>query len=353
MQHHSLLPLLFVPALCAQGIVSPGAFAGAEGPSYGTMPIGAHSLPVRHLQVHGDVGGAPRTIGAIAFRRAMELNGSNYSAYSILCDVWLSTAATGVDAPNATFDANHGPDRQLVAGAHLVHFPADAGEGPWPAPFAYRIPFQQPFAWSGQGDLCWDVRVQSRTSGPSPNLDAADDVRRTDPWPVVAHKGSGCVASGYTTPVYVFGSAHSDWAQSRISVTLAGSSWPRNALVHVGFGTSEAQWGQVPLPLPLPGTGCTVYAEQLLHAPVLTSASGQFNATFGVVTNPAHHGVGLFAQALAVDPTANSFGVVLSRMVQVSIIAPYASVPVAEVSSASGGATGTAKARNGVITRFE
>src|SRR5690606_29880532 len=128
-----------------------------------TGPFGQNSSTGwRHLQVHDDLTGAPRTFRSLAIRRDAAAQGP-YNAYSLRLTLILSKAATTSDTLDATFDANHGPDRITVVNDRTITFPSTAATG-GPAPFDYVVPFDVPYSWNGTGSLCWEVRVQSSTN---------------------------------------------------------------------------------------------------------------------------------------------------------------------------------------------
>src|SRR5688500_10201920 len=99
-----LLPALCLAPLTAQSIVSPTHFTNAEGNSYSADGLGTAGTPNRYLELHGDLEGTPTTFARISFRRDGEsINTAPVPAYTVLCDVFLSTAASTTAAPNANF----------------------------------------------------------------------------------------------------------------------------------------------------------------------------------------------------------------------------------------------------------
>jgi hypothetical protein len=355
MRHLSAV-LLLTPFLSAQGAVSPRHFTHAEGNSYSDAPFGTTTNPYRYLQIHGDV--PAMTISSLAVRRDVTASAAAEAGYGIIADVFLSTAASTVAAPSPTFDSNHGTDKTQVASFKFVNFPATAN-GPMPRPFEYKIAFDRPFVYGATGPLCWEIRIQSRQNQNNPYHDLVTG-SSTNPPVQVNSIGTGCRASGYTSPLFLTQSTNTNWPGGSVNFTYTGSSSPKSTVVFLMMGINDQNFSGIPLPFELPTTRgsasgeCRVYLAPVLLLPTFTTASGNFLTNFGLPATPEYNGARLLTQVLAPDASANPIGVVTSNMVSSHWTAPYALVPLSKVSLfGSLGTTGTATVNNGLVVLFE
>lgn len=345
-------------ALAAQGSVSPAHFTTAEGNTYGYTGPGSNTTPDRLLQVHDDLAGAPRTISSIAFRRDASVNNS-YTGYTAICDVFLSNAAVNSGTTVATFDTNHGTNKVQVASFNVSQWPATTHSGA-SAPFAYKILFGQPWAYNGVGSVCLDVRVTSRTNTSIVYFDYQSTAASTNPAAYDESRGVGCKATGFTTTMALTGSSSPNWPANSLTLNWSGSSLPKNTLVYLCIGASDKVWGALPLPFVFPGTNgqpsgtCTVYTDWSVTIPASTTATGALSLNLGFPVNPTYNGASVYSQIAAVDTVANSYGLVMSNLVQHQVISPYTNIPVSLVYSAGGlPVTGTLRLRAGYPIKFE
>jgi hypothetical protein len=356
------LPTLLLPTLCAslagQAVVSPSHFQNAAGNSNGYAGVGHYASVSRHLQVHDDLAGTPRTIHRIAFRRETPSNNTTVPASSLVCDLRLSTAVTTAAAPNATFAQNHGANMQQVSSFQFCQLPASPPAGA-AMPFEYVIPFGQPFQYDGLGPLAWEILVHSSATGGGVLLDACV-TGSTNPKAALAVRGVGCKASGKSLGVTLGGDSSPVWSSNRLNLSYLGGNLPNSAPAWIAIGTSGSQWSGVPLPVPVPGSAaapsgtCSVYNNWLILLPAIASATGSLQTNIGMNVHPGMHGASLFAQAIAIDLAANSVGLVLSNLVEHQVVAPFPAPPVGQVTVASShNAVGTATARRGAIVRFD
>ena len=353
-----LLPaLLLAPVLSAQGIVSPGHFTLTEGNTY-DHKIFSTSTPFRYLEIHDDLQGAPRTISKMSFRRDGVAGASSASdAFSMLCDIWMSTATTTAATPNKTFASNHGTDKLQVASFKLLQFPATLPGG-LSRPFEYFVPLAQPFAFGGQGPLCWEMLVSSRTNTSTLPMDMVQS-SDANPHAWTATIGVGCKSTGYTQAIYAYGGSSPNWAMNTMTLSYNAQNLPKNALVYLAFGNSIGSWSGVPLPIEVPGSGsgpsgvCSAYNNWMMTVPQLTTATGTLSAGLGVGVQPFYNGGSIYAQVVALDAGANPWGVVTSATLQHQVVAPYTAVPVGDVSSANLGANGSERANTGYVVLFE
>ena len=126
--------------------------------------------------------------------------------------------------------------------------------------------------------------------------------------------GIGCTAGISSSPAliltsgtYAPGSAHS----------IYGSSLGANAPVLTMIGASDQVYGGVPLPYTLPGTNCSAYASfdftigqfADITGAILPQSASSF---LTIPADPAFSGAQLFEQHVALVPSANSYGIVMS-----------------------------------------
>lgn len=344
--------------LAAQSIVSPAHFATAPGNSNGYAGVGHYASISRHLQVHDDLAGTPRLIHRVALRRDTPVNDVPVPASTLVCDLRLSTAASSAAAPLASFDANHGTNAQTVASFQLYQLPASPPTAAT-MPFEYVLPFNQPWSFDGQGPLAWEIRVHSSNTSGGFLLDACANAG-ANPKPAAAAFGRGCRAFGANQPATLSGDAAPSWSSGGMTLSWLGGNLPANTLTWLALGTSSSAWGNLALPAEVPLTAqaasgaCTIYTDWTAFLPVLTNASGTLSTNLGASIFRSQHGRSVFAQAIALDPNANSYGAITSNLVEHVIVAPFGDVPVGQVSLASShGANGQASARRGAIVRFD
>jgi hypothetical protein len=350
-----LLPARY--ACAQQWLTTPGAFAHQEGGSSGSIPFGRVTDTYRYLQVHDDVTGPARMLRGLSFRRDGGRWGP-FAAYGVTLDAWISTAALDAARASATFASNHGPDRIQVVANKQVLFPDAADPTPLPAPFAYTIPFDVAFPYSGAGSICWDVRVLGQTN---PDYVFHDLVTASDPNPALrlGRFGEGCRATGATAPVASTPGALMDWPQGTGTLFLGGRHAGANAAGILVVGWSHTSWFSFPLPLEIPFSAffpsgpCNLYtnwgltfAAQADYRGIIPSRSVPLALFTGT------GGVNLFTQTLVHDPNAAG-GLVTSDAWVLHFVEPFAAQPVARVLNQNGGlATGAVNRGVGLIVQF-
>ena len=357
----TLAVLTLASALAAQGLVSPAHFTQAEGNTYSYVGIGSTSTPDRVLQVHDDLKGVVRTIGSVAFRRDASLASSSYdyAAYNILCDITLSNAATTSASISTTFDLNHGANKTQVASFKLAAFPATKHKR-GSEPFDYKILFTTPYAFDGSTGLCFEIKVNSKTNTQTVYLDYQSTTVSTNPYAYDEYTGTGCKATGYTSPMFVQGNSNPNWPANSLTLGWTGSSLPKNALGYLCLGASDQTWSSLTLPFALPGTSsapsgtCTVYCDWSVQIPALSNATGGLTQNIGFQANPNWNGQSIYSQLVFLDAAANSWGAVMTNRVQHQVIAPYTLLPVS-ICYAQGGlpVTGTVAKNQAYPIKFE
>jgi hypothetical protein len=181
--------------------------------------------------------------------------------------------------------------------------------------------------WDGTG---WTQRVTA-ASPPARDLHAlAYDVARgrtvlfgsfyyPDTWeygPVVPGTyvpfGTGCAGSA-GVPVLAAGSELCPYPGNDLTVEVAPV--PASTAVVFSLGLSQTQWGSLSLPFALDGLGmpgCALFASG--DATLLRFATGSVaSLTIPIPNNQAFVGLAFYAQAFALDPTANAAGATASN----------------------------------------
>jgi hypothetical protein len=349
-----VLPALLLP-LAAQTVVSPQHFTGTEGNGYSPDGFGTTLTPNRYLSIHGDLQNGPITITKISFRR--DVDSLAMEPFSMLCDIFMSTAATTTSAPSATFDSNHGANKQQVAQFALYQFPATQ-PGSMPRPFQYPLLLSQPYSHAGTAPLCMELRITSRTNTSTLYCDWVSGAS-ANPSPNTRSTGTGCRYTTAGPRLTLYGSGSASWSQGGVTFHLNGYNATPNSLLYASIGISDTTLGGIPLPFELPGTDvspsgpCSVYNDVLIVMPTLANASGAVTVNLGLGVHPGYNGLSVFTQLIAPDANANNWGLVLSNGVQFHVVAPFTTVPIGEVYNNSGtGATGTVRADAGLVTQF-
>lgn len=179
-----------------------------------------------------------------------------------------------------------------------------------PAPFFYRVPFTNPFPFTGSGPLCWEFRIASRTNTTTFSHDAGGGAFSFFSQPL----GAGCTATGRMSP------ATTTAALSGSNLTVGATQLAANAVAIGALGFSESNWMGIPLPFLVPGsTGapsgpCNVWSGLTLLQGFLASAAGAGSTVFATVpASPQWVGLRAFSWVLALDPQANPLGVVTTN----------------------------------------
>jgi hypothetical protein len=351
----SLVAVLPIALASAQTVVPP-FYANAEGNFACSDGIGCGANQSRFLQLTNS---GARLVTALSFRRDGETS-TTFPAQAIVADVYCSLSAKDYDTIDPVFDNNHGAASKVqVVTTGVFVFPQSI-PGPIPNDFAYRFPFDRAFSHSGGRPLCWEIVTQYRTTAQPFALDKCGSWN-ANPYPAIFVGGTGCNASGQTSPATLDALATANWATGNQSFTYNGSFFPPGATVLMAFGVDAKNAGGLPLPFVLPGTAtapsgaCTMYTDYVATAPVQADALGAFSATYGVNVKNATNGTSIFAQAIALDAGANGYGLVLSNLAQHNIIRPTSSfLPIAHVYlNGSLGPLGTVAHWQGLVVQLE
>ncbi len=345
---------LLLAGVASAQYVSPVRHTTAEGLSNNVFPFGNTAVPFRFAQVHDDA--RPGVVTGLAFRH--NLATVTYPSHSITTDIWVSTAITTSATVSTTFDNNHGLDKFQVATARTYNHPA-SDPNCVPGPFVLSYPFDVPFVFAGGAPLCWEAQVTAKTQTSSITHDAVTP-NSTNPSLQVGRFGVGCLATGRTAAMGATGtSASMSWAGGTGILRVTGTNAAANAPLVMILGTSKANWGSIPLPFELPGTGtapsgsCYVYTDILASFANVASATGASTTDVPIPLANHMNGTVTRSQIVAVDIGANLWNVVTSPVVIHGFTAPTGpSVGARVYLSGSLGATGTASTSSWLVTHF-
>lgn len=349
---------VLVPSASAQTFPRPAHFARAEGPTGDTAVIGDTQSFGRLLQVHGDLNGANGTIRSLGFRLD---HGASAPTYTVLVEVWCSTARSTAVQPHAQFDMNHGQDKARTVALKMVRFPAAERRIPVVTGFTHVIPFDTPFVFGGQGPLCWEVVLHGTSTLVPVQFDAVAG-SDASPQPLQVRVGQGCRTAGsnYAQPFRLASTPTVDWQQLTLQVGLNASAGPPSQLAALLFGLRFDAFGAAPLPFDIPGSAMAPSRLCQLHvAPGVTMATlikndGSLPLQLQSFVGPYMLGIDLGFQLLAQDSGANASGIVTSDAVALHFVTPYPLQPLGQVvAQGSLAGSGAAQAHTGLVTAVE
>lgn len=348
------LALLTTLASAQTPVVSPRYHRRAEALSSNVFPFGNTVFPFRYAQIHDDV--PPMTVSGLAFRHNAAV-ATIYPSHSITLDAWVSTAVSPAAGITLVFDNNHGSDKaQVITNRTYNHPVSDTGSVP--GAFILQYPFDTPFMHSSAVALCWEVQVTAKSQTASVTHDAFSGIA-TNPALQLGRAGTGCRAVGATAALTATGTSTMDWPMGTGVLTVTGSNAVVNGPAIHALGFDKANWGGLPLPFELPGSGsapsgrCLVYNDVVLTNVVVASPTGTITSNINVPATVNLNGTTTYSQLWDLDAAANSLGLVTSPMVVHNFVAPTPSPPASRVYlSGSLGATGTVSTTSGLVTRF-
>lgn len=343
--------------------VSPAHFTGAEGGSNNVYPFGATQTPFRYQQIHDDV--PTMVISGIQFRNNVTPAGTQFAAFDVTIDAWISTATVPSASAGATFDLNHGVDKIQCVTNRTITIPANDPSA-IPHPWTLDIPFDPSvvFAFAGApASLCWEVQLTARTNTVNTPLDAVSGAGTTNVNPTLQSSrwGTGCRATGQTQPMLATQTNTSmNWPASTGAFSVSASQLQSNGFFVWVNGLDTTVWSGIPLPAVIPtSTGapsgtCTLYTDLFFLTVAQASGSGAATLSLQYAATPVLHGFRVYTQVLGLDAAANPFGLTTSNAAVQQIIAPYTvPFPVARIFLlGSLGATGTVGTDYGLVTRF-
>jgi hypothetical protein len=348
---------LIAGSLSAQSIVDPAHFKNTEANSQAYRPFGGNSSGGwRYLQVHDGLQGAKATINQLAWRR--DQNRTRHNAYSFRCTLILSTAKNDSANIDATFDNNHGANKQTVVTFKEIKWPGTTGNTV-PSPFEYVIKFDSPYAFDGtNGGLCWEAQVTQITNLQTTHYFDAATTASTNPPLATQTYGMGCYHSTERAKVMsATGTSSMNWRNSVGTLYLDGSGLPRSSVVIGVLGLSRSNYLGLPLPFMVPGSStqysgaCYLNTSLDFLIPSQANTSGSARVQFPVPATAAYDGLKLYGMYLAIDNNTNALPLVTSNGVEFQWVEPYPTSGISRVYSTNQFSTsGSVNKNYGLVT---
>jgi hypothetical protein len=349
---HLAALLVFAAAVPAQSYaVSPPYCANAEGGTWSDTPF---AFVARYQQITGDLRGSARNLQGLSFRRDALL-ATNTGFTSKTLDLEILCSNSSFAASSATFASNYVGAPSVVF-ARRSYVTPDLTQQPngVPGPWVMSILFDTPFPYAGTGDLLYELKVYSLTSGNGYPLDAVS-ARDSSATGAASTVGLGCVTQngnmslrGTLLTNTATNTVSLDWSVRRgPSMTTAG--------LLVGFANPN-----VPLPFVCPNSGGNfLYTDGILFSTIGSlDAFGDWNTpTLNVPFQAAYVGGILTAQAAAVDLPQGGIGVAVSNGASSTVAAGPSPFQIARVlvtgAGAATAATGSVQVGLGFVTRYQ
>jgi hypothetical protein len=343
-----LLLLLLVP-LAAQPLVSPQYCTSFEG-------VYGYSEPLdglyRYQQIHTDLGTQPRTVRGLALRRDAQAAANQDATLRVLqAEIRLAHAAATL---STTFANNYATTPVVVWPRGGIGLPDWRALPPsMPSPFDAVLPFALPFAFSGQGNLLWeiDISVHSAAGKAYPTDGVARAIAQPGAYRML---GDGC-----TTANGKF--EHRGLLQSQtvgpgmfLNLSWNAERGPSNAAGVLWIGVSDPN---VLVP-GLCGSG-RLRSDALVGLPAATDAAGAFaSPALRVVYQAVFEGASLYSQVVCLDATQPGLKVAATN--GLAATAPFLPgahgsglVPVHRlVGAGSGASTGTLFTSSGLVAEI-
>ncbi|MBL8898662.1 MAG: hypothetical protein JNM84_13580 [Planctomycetes bacterium] len=345
MRARLLLATFALAAPAFAQVVHPNAYAGTSTTSNNAWPFGYTNGAGDYQQSYdGSQFPGPMTIAQIGFRYGTD---TVRSGGTVDCKIWLSYCAGPYNALASTFATNIGVGSTVVFDG-IATIPPFQGDPATPNPFTFVIPFTTPFAYDpGQGDLL--MTVEMRVSGSSTwgaferasgagasrvyantgstgnaggSVDSIGLITLFDGPQCagrVASRGAGCLDST-RTPLALSSTGCPDRGTAfSLEVEMGASN---AAPVLLMMGLSDQNWLGIQLPLDLGlfgATGCSLYVSQEALIGPLANPGGSASLQALVPNDPLLTRGTSYWQALIIDPPANSFGLVTSNLLAITI----------------------------------
>jgi hypothetical protein len=345
MRARLLLATIVLAAPTFAQVVHPSSYASSGSTSNNAWPFGYTNGAGDYQQSYeGAQFPGAITIAQIGFRYGTD---TVRAGGTVDCKIWLSYCAGPFNALSSIFATNIGSGATVVFDG-LATIPAFAGDPASPNPFTFLIPLTTPFAYDpAQGDLLMTVEMRrsgssswgafERASGAgsgrvyantgstgnaSGSIDAIGLVTLFDGPQCagrVVSRGAGCVDST-RTPLVLSSSGCPDRSTSFSLDVATGAA--NQAPVLLMMGLSDQNWLGIQLPLDLGifgATGCSLYVSQEALVGPLANPGGGASLQALVPNDPLLTRATSYWQGLIIDPLANSFGLVTSNLLAVTI----------------------------------
>jgi hypothetical protein len=340
-----LLASAFLAAPVLGQVVHPNAYASSSTGANNAWPFaytngaGDYQQSFEGAQFPG-----PIAISQLGFRYGTD---TVRSGGTVDCKIWLSYCAGPYNALSATFATNLGASPTVVFDG-IATVPQFTGDPATPNAFSFFIPLTTPFPYDpSQGDLLMTVetrvagstswaaferasgagasRVYSNsgsTGGLSGTVDQIGLITLFDGPQCagrVVSRGAGCNDSTSTPLTLSFTGCPDRGTSFGLQVETGASN---QAPVILMMGLSDQNWLGIALPLDLGlfgAAGCSLYVSQELLLGPLANPGGGAGIQATVPNDPLLTRGTSYWQGLIIDPGANSFGLVTSNLLAVTI----------------------------------
>jgi hypothetical protein len=325
-----LATTLLAGALCAQQtIVSPIQNTNVEGNGANAYPITSNLVP-RYMAVHSDIGGTPKIIRQLAYRR----NGNSTPSpgtRTLDVEVWAGHSRD-YDKVTYVFAENWIIPPMNVLPRQMLNIGPCNAPAMSPEPFELLFPFTTPFPYVGNLSFGYELIVYSNISnGLSASHDSETVTAVTGAGSVST--GAGCNAAGKTVPMSL---SFRQWDNAG-TLEFGGNvvNGPANAPTILALGSSNPN-------LAVPGLCGSIFTNLLLLLGVgATDAMGELreNATTTTTAYPAARltftmpntlaGATIYAQAHSIDlGRTDPIAVCNSNGASLSVMSPSSVTPV-------------------------
>jgi hypothetical protein len=274
-------------SLAGQGRVSPAAYEQRAG----NTCVRGFSAGDRIQQIHGDLRGPRSSIDGIAFRQGRCVSQS-WGSQDVDVEIWIGESDYDGRSPRFADNFRGTPTRAMPRRTLRLPDFRQPPQGGYPGPFVIRMPFDAPWAYAGDTDLVFQVDTHQLPS----DLYGVDgfDWRYNELYGGVPY-GLGCVATGQSAPMQLFGSIETVRDPDQFDVRLFVGRTPPYAKSLLLLGTQQVGYNWPVL--------CTyVYADAFFHALYFfADGSGGFSTAVRAAFDPALVFWHFYAQAFSLD----------------------------------------------------
>jgi pimeloyl-ACP methyl ester carboxylesterase len=279
------------------GMVSPSGYSCLESASSSSFPFAGAAAS--YQQAH-DIGGAPRMISSLAFRRDGSVPDA-YPARTVVIDLYMGT--TTIATMGSTFASNFAAAPTQVLTNTSINLP-DHSAVPIaiPAPFDTVIPHTA-FPYSGVGDFLWECRLLSNSNSASYPLDAASGAVASSSNGSTRQVGNGCRTPTGVMELRWLGSTTAASMNLRWGVT----GGPATAQTTLLMGTTAN--------ILVPGLCANLFCDGAFGSlSGTTTTAGLLNTVnIAVPYDPAYLGFHFSAQAASLDVSQTGIPVAMSN----------------------------------------
>lgn len=298
------------------------AAPSAELPNYSLLPLMQVNSRVQMFYTATEVGSSAFTANQLEFRFDGPVPQVGAPGPFLIQRLRIAIGTTTVAMPGASFADNLSVPLQPVFDApwSFLPDPGSASPHPWGAPnSSLTFTFQTPAAVTipANGWLVVDLVMEGNNIANFGYSHALLDGASTTGGVVdgqAMNYGQGC-SLGSSQPAATI--ASTGIRAPGAAFFLTGQNLGANAPVFAVFGLSDTTSSFGPLPYTLPGTPCNLLTSidfsRVLFADAAGAITGtQQGAAMAIPADPGFVGLGLFAQLAAYAPAANSWDLITS-----------------------------------------